>query len=179
MTENKQLYENSGLQQVFEERGLPPREEFFTANRDYIKDEPNLAILSEQPWHRLALYMKVKGASNRAIAKYTDKSEAWISQLMRQPWARERMAEIANEEGIDNVQAVLKGALIDSVYKLIELRDDEDVPAAVKRGCCTDLIQQYLGKPRQQVEHSVGDGMEHLSDEELRAIALGTDTKVE
>jgi len=173
MTENKQLYENSGLHEIFAERGLPPREEFFTAHQDYVKEEPNLAILSEQPWHRLALYMKVKGASNRVIAKHTEKSEPWISQLMRQPWARARMAEIANEEGVDEVQSVLKGALVDSVYKLIELRDDEDVPAAVKRGCCTDLIQQYLGKPKQQVEHSVGDGMDKYSDEELRAIALG------
>ena len=138
--------------------------------------DPQMAVLHEQPWHRMALWMKVQGASNKVIAKHVGKTPEWIGQLTRQPWARTRMLEMMNECGVDEVQTILKGAVADSIYKLIELRDDEEVPAAVKRGCATDIIHQFLGKPRQQVEHTAGTGMEHISDEELKTLVVTTET---
>lgn len=145
-------------------------------DRFFNPADPQLAVLHEQPWHRMALWMKVQGASNRVIAKHVGKTPEWIGQLTRQPWARTRMLEMMNEQGADEVQTILQGAVADSVYKLIELRDDEETPAAVVRGCCTDIVHQILGKPRQQVEHTAGSGMEHVSDEELKALVVASET---
>ena len=82
---NKQLYENSGLKELFAEK-----EGGTTANPLFNAREPNLAIMHEKPEHRLLLWMKAQGASNREIAYQSGYTEAWLSQLFRQPWAQSR-----------------------------------------------------------------------------------------
>ena len=142
--ENKQLYENSGLSQLF--ANAPKNSGLFNAR------EPNLAILHEKPEHRLLLWMKAQGASNRQIAQESGYTEPWLSQLFRQPWAQERLVEMMRDAGMDVVQGLLKAAAPDSVLKLIELRDAPATPPAVVRATCVDLIENYLGKPTQRVE---------------------------
>ena len=147
---NKQLYGNSGLREVFEkaqtkENGQP-LEQLFNAK------EPNLAILHEKPEHRLLLYMKAQGASNKEIAEQSGYTQPWLSQLFRQPWAQQRLVEIMNDCGKDRVTTLLQSAAEDSVYTLIELRDDAEAPAAVRRSAADSLLDRYLGKPKQQVD---------------------------
>ena len=144
---NKQLYENSGLAELFEVTektgGL------------FNSRAPNLAILHEKPEHRLLLWMKAQGASNREIAQQSGYTEPWISQLFRQPWAQSQLVEMMKEAGMDVTKKLLEAACPDSIMKLIELRDDPVVYAnypSVVRASCVDLIQQYLGKPKQQVD---------------------------
>ena len=147
---NKQLYENSGLKELFaNQEGDAPNGEgtkFFNAR------EPNLAILHEKPEHRLLLWMKAQGASNREIHVQSGYTEAWLSQLFRQPWAQSRLVEIMTEAGKDIVNDLLKSAAPDSVLKLISLRDDVATPKAVIHNACVSLLDRYLGKPKQQVE---------------------------
>lgn len=152
MSVNTQLFENSQLKALFDdsvERGetrVDPSAAFFN------QKDPNLAILHEKPEHRLVIFMKAKGASNREIAAASGFTEPWVSQILRQPWARARLAEEINKAGRSEIQTVLEGAAVDSVYKLIEIRDDKDSPASVKRAACVDLLDRFLGKPQQRVE---------------------------
>jgi hypothetical protein len=142
---NKQLYENSGLKELFADN--PPQGDgFFNAH------PPNLAILHEKPEHRTLLWMKAQGASNREIAYQSGYTEPWLSQLFRQPWAQERLVQIITDNGRDVVSELLKAAAPDSVLKLIDLRDDPQTPAATVRATCENLLDRYLGKPKQQVE---------------------------
>ena len=117
--------------------------------------DPNLAILHEKPEHRLLLWMKAQGASNREIAHQSGYTEPWISQLMRQPWAQKTLVGMMTDAGMDITTKLLESACPDSVLKLIELRDDATIQQnhpGVTRSVCVDLIQQYLGKPKQQVD---------------------------
>jgi len=148
---NKQLYVNSGLKELFAD-SLPDGVNPVPKNGFFNPREPNLAILHEKPEHRLLMWMKAQGASNREIAQQAGYTDAWISQLMRQPWAQKTLVEMMTEAGMDITQQLLKSACPDSVLKLIDLRDDPKTPPAVVRASCVDLIQQYLGKPKQQVE---------------------------
>ncbi|MDE2103773.1 MAG: hypothetical protein KGL39_41430 [Patescibacteria group bacterium] len=142
---NKQLYKNSSLAALFADN--PPEGDGLFNPR-----EPNLAILHEKPEHRVLLWMKAQGASNREISQQSGYTEPWLSQLFRQPWAQARLVEIMKEAGMDVTQQLLKSACPDSVARLIELRDSPATPEATVRNCCVDLIQFYLGKPKQQVE---------------------------
>jgi len=145
---NKQLYENSGLAELFADAPTDSNG-FFNAR------EPNLAILHEKPEHRLLLWMKAQGASNNEIAEQSGYTVPWISQLMRQPWAQARLVEMMTDAGVDVLTQTLKAAVPDCIERLKEMVSDDDLyqtHPSVVRSACVDLIQQYLGKPKQQVD---------------------------
>jgi lambda repressor-like predicted transcriptional regulator len=149
---NPQAFTNSTLTAMFEER---QKEQDSPLDTFFGEKAPNLRVEHEKPEHRLMLYMKAQGASNRDIAKASGYSEAWVSQLMRQPWVRERLIAIFNEAGQDEVTSLIKGAAADSVTTLIDLRDDPNVTDAVRRQAADSLLDRYLGKPTQHVETRV------------------------
>lgn len=151
---NRQLYENSPLKALFDESVERGEIKVDPAQRFFNSKDPNLAIIHEKPEHRLVIFMKAKGSSNRDIAAASGYTEQWVSQILRQPWARTRLAEEIRVAGQDQIQTVLASAAIDSVHTLIELRDDKNTPASVRRASCVDLLDRYLGKPKQQVEVS-------------------------
>jgi hypothetical protein len=143
---NKQLYENSPLS------GSSVEEEYLEDLDRFFNDKPpNLAIIHEKPEHRQMIYLKAQGYSNREIARVAGYTEAWVSQILRQPWARDRLKEELKHAGRDGVEAILEAAVEDSVWKVIELRDkagkEETQLSAAK-----DLLDRYLGRPTQRVE---------------------------
>jgi hypothetical protein len=167
---NTQLYENSPLRGMFDDEEERPQD-FFNAK------DPNLAILHERPEHRMVLWLKARGHSNKEIALATNYTEPWISQVLRQPWARRRLADELDAAGKDELAGVIETAAKDSIYKLIELRDDENSPKNVAANVSKYLVDRFLGKPKQSIEQKVGS-LESLSNAELEAIARsGTATK--
>lgn len=145
---NRQLYKNSPLQKLFEETDA----EFGGGKPLFNAKDPNLAILHEKPEHRALLWMKAQGASNREISSVSGYTEPWLSQLFRQPWAQAMLVEILREGGADEVRGLIKSAAADSVLTLINIRDEPKAPYAVRRACAVDLVEQFLGKPKQHVE---------------------------
>lgn len=165
---NKQLYENSGLRELFSESaaaGSDPSPGFFNAR------EPNLAIMHEKPEHRVLLMLKAQGLSNREIAGESGYTEPWLSQLFRQPWAQAALADYITKTGLDEVSMLLKSAAVPSIHKLIELRDSKGVPPAVVRNVCVDLLDRFMGKPAQHVhvESSTTSSAESVAEIDKRA----------
>lgn len=113
---------------------------------------PSVLIKHEKVEHRIMLFLKAQGKSNREVAEFLGYSDAQVSQIVRQPWFLEGLRELLDVIGGDLVQAMLKGAATDSVITLIDLRDDVKAPAAVRKACASDLLDRYLGKPKQSVE---------------------------
>lgn len=145
---NGQLYQGGALQSLFEDQ--PKSKEAF-----FNQKEPNLGILHEKPEHRYMLWMKAQGASNREIAHQTGYTEPWLSQLFRQPWAQERLAEMLRESGkstLDQTLMYVQSEVLNSLQKLVEVRDDPETPKPTVRNCCVDIIEQFLGKPKQKTE---------------------------
>jgi hypothetical protein len=146
-TINKQLYENSGLKELFDNS-----DEADDQSRPFFNQrEPNLAIMHEKPEHRVLLMLKAQGLSNREIAEQTGYTEPWMSQLFRQPWAQAALSEFITNAGLDEVTQLLKGAAADSVRKLINIRDNPLAPPSVVRATCVDLLDRFMGKPAQHV----------------------------
>jgi hypothetical protein len=113
---------------------------------------PNFAILTEKPEHRIIVYLKAQGMSNKEIAERTGYTQSWVCQIARQPWFRLRLVQELKEAGVDAVQTVLKSSALDSVFTLIDIRDDPTTPKAVRSQTCERLLDRYFGKPVQRTE---------------------------
>ena len=154
---NRQLWENSpmnGSSVSAVEEG--------SANRLFNSKEPNFGILSEKPEHRLIILLKAQGHSNVEIAKLTGYTNVWIGQILRQPWAKERLVEEISKGGTEAVQTLLQGSAVDSIYRIIELRDcSED--DGVRLRSAQDLLDRHLGKATQHVE--ARSTVQHVSTE--------------
>lgn len=144
---NPQLYENSplsGSQTEQDYEGNP--------NKLFNDRPPNLRILHEKPEHRVLIFLKAQGLSNTEIAQRTGYQVAWIGQVMRQPWVRQRLVEEMQTAGVDAVQTVIKSAALDSVWRLIEERDNDKARSSERTAAANSLLDRFLGKPTQHVE---------------------------
>ena len=145
-TANPQRYEASILDESSVEEALEERPDVFFNRKD-----PNLRLLHEKPEHRIAIMLKAQGKSNNEIADLTGYSVAWVSQIMRQPWAQERILQILKEAGSDVIGSLLASTAEDSIFQIVKLRDTSE-DDAVKLRASQDLLDRYLGKPTQRVE---------------------------
>jgi hypothetical protein len=113
----------------------------------------NFAIIHEKPEHRLIVYLKAQGLSNKEVADKTGYTQSWVSQICRQPWFRLRLVQELKDAGADKVNEILRSAALDSVFTIIDIRDDVTAPKAVRRACADSLLDRFLGKPTVHVEH--------------------------
>lgn len=146
---NTQLFENSGLEQhpVTHAAATDPDRLFHSSS---VSENPNLAILDEKPEHRFILHLKAEGFSNKEVAEKMGYTQAWVSQITRQPWFRLQLVQVMREAGVDQIQQVLKANALDSVFTLVEIRDDPQAPKAVRKSAADSLLDRYLGKATQK-----------------------------
>ena len=146
---NTQLFENSGLaQHTVTHAAATDPDRLFSTNGDMV--DPNLAILDEKPEHRLIVYLKAQGFSNKEVSDKTGYTQPWVSQITRQPWFRLRLVQELREAGVDQIQQVLKSNALDSIFTLVDLRDDPQAPKSVRKAAADSLLDRYLGKPTQK-----------------------------
>ena len=106
----------------------------------------------EGPLHRLIILLKAQGQPNKEIAALLNCTPVTVSLVLRQPWARELLLKLMHDHGEDAIASLLKSTAADSIHTLIELRDDLDVPAAIRRQSASDMLDRFLPKPTQKVE---------------------------
>ena len=104
---------------------------------------------------RLAAYLFCTGLSQTEIARKLSVQICTVSNWWRQPWFQELVREEMALCGRDPVQEIIKGAAADSVFTLIELRDEPNTPSGVRRACCSELLDRAYGKAPVTV-HNVG-----------------------
>lgn len=117
--------------------------------------DPDFTIHHEKPEHRVILLLKAQLLSNKEIAEKTGYTQAWISQVCRQPWFRARLLDLLHENGENPIRAILKPAATDSIFNLIDMSQNA-TSEAVKLGANKEILDRYLGKARQTVEHVDG-----------------------
>jgi hypothetical protein len=151
---NTQLFENSELADdpVVEAERNDPDRLFQTEKSINVHNRPNLAILGEKPEHRVIVYLKAQGLSNKEVAEKTGFTYPWVSQITRQPWFRLRLVQELKEAGQDQITTVLRSTALDSVFTIVDIRDDPTAPKAVRRQAADSLLDRFLGKPTQRIE---------------------------
>lgn len=129
--------------------------------------EPYYELVKETPEHLVIAYMAASGMSQSEIADRRGKSRITISNLFRQPWFQQRVVDIISEQGSDVVKTLISGAAVDSVLRLIHLRDHAE-SESVQASTSIHLLDRHLGKAPQKVEHSNASGDPHKEEARLR-----------
>ncbi len=109
----------------------------------------------EAPLHRLMVLMRAKGCTTREISNVCNCTAVNVAQILRQPWAKKHLLELITLRGNSGIDALLQGAVPESVQTLIEVRDDPDSPATAKITAADKILDRYFGKPTQRVESTV------------------------
>lgn len=153
---NSQLYENRPdvQAQVEEYLGL--------ATKMHGAKPPNLVIAKEKPEHRLILLLKAKGMSNREIAQETGYTDAWLSQLTRQPWFQTRLCELLGRAQDEIVDGIARVEAANSMFKLVHLRDHAK-SEPVQADCAKEILNRFQGKPTTRVETVSVSSVLHVS----------------
>ncbi len=127
---------------------------------------PNLGILSESPLHRQVIYLRAQGMRQCEIARRMGFTDAWVSQILRQPWARVRLLEELKLAGREGVQGILQSEAEEAVFRVIELsRTAED--ESVKLRANDSILDRFLGKAIQKVESKIES---HVTVEDVSQI---------
>ena len=114
---------------------------------------PNFIIQHERPMHRMMIYMHAQGASVGDIATQTGFSKSAVQNILRQPWARQRLVQILKESGFDAVKHFLTHEVAPSLEVLREIRDGE-IPGRTsdRLSASNAILDRALGKPTVHVE---------------------------
>lgn len=107
-------------------------------------------VKSEEPWHREAAYMLACGLGKGEVARELQVEAVTISRLMRAPWFVERVTQLLDGQGKD-IMSAFKAEALASLDTLVELRDNEKAPPAVRRASAVDILNRALGTPTQYV----------------------------
>lgn len=146
-------------QQTVQQRAFDPAVQ--AASEMYFEDPerlhgdktPNLVIQHEKPIHRMMIYMHAQGSSVADIAQNTGYKPSQIYQILRQPWARQRLVQILKETGQDAVKHFLTHEVAPSLEVLREIRDG-DIPGRTsdRASAANSILDRALGKPTVHVE---------------------------
>lgn len=116
--------------------------------------------------HRLIICAAAGGATNVEIAASLGLSLPTVSNVLRQPWARERMLQTMKDNADENIRDILKTAAIPALKQIIETSTDETVKAEVRLAASRDIVDRFLGKATQPLTHEEVS-VDKLTDEEL------------
>lgn len=113
---------------------------------------PSITIMSEKPIHRMMVYLHGQGASIADIAQHTGFTKSFVGQVLKQPWARQRLVQILNETGRDAVKHFLTHEIAPSLEVLREIRDDGSQKGATRAMAADKILDRALGKPTVSIE---------------------------
>lgn len=138
--------------QLFSER--PSGDGSYYAQPDRLSNDkpPNLTILHERPEHRIMVYLKAQGLSNKEIADRCGYGYQWVCQIVRQPWFRQAFLEETKSAGRDAVETFLKGETMNSIVTLVEIRDDTEAKEATRVAAANAILDRALGRPTQHIK---------------------------
>jgi hypothetical protein len=113
---------------------------------------PQYDVKHEKPEHRLAVFLKAQGFSNREIAAKLGMTTVWVGYALKQPWARRMLLKEIQDQGRDGIHELLKGAAPDCVLTLIDIAADEKAKNSDRCCAATAVLDRFLGKPTQRIE---------------------------
>jgi len=150
----------SGAVAKFNKQKFVPTGEQAAPDALHNAKQPNLTIISEKPEHRLIMYLKAQGMTNKEIfihlgGDYNNGqpitgngtySYPYLGQIIRQPWFQTGVVRLLNEAGKDVIEAKLEAECLPSLETAIAIRDSAEVPATVRLAAAKDIMDRFRGK---------------------------------
>ena len=136
--------------------------------------QPHYEIKHQKPEHRIVIFLKAEGNTNREIARITGMSEVAISNILRQPWARTQLLDEINKAGRNEVVEIFKGAAADVAQTMVDIVNNPEAKSADKISASHLILDRLFGKATQPLAHSFSEGdLKNLTDDQLFKIASG------
>lgn len=114
--------------------------------------DPTWELEHEQPWHNAASYLFATGKGAKWVAAALGKSQPAVQNLLRQPWFQKKVTKLLAAEGNKDISKLFQGEQYNSLSTMVQLRDDPEIPAAVRANISMNILDRTLGKPTQRVE---------------------------
>jgi hypothetical protein len=131
---------------------------------------PAYMLKRERPEHRIIIYLKCQGLTYREIAERIGWSAPGVGNVCKQPWAQRIILAEIGKAGRNAVEVLLNTEDLNSLAKLVQLRDDTEAPKEVQRKCANDILNRKYGMPSQPILHGDVVDPSKLSDAELIAM---------
>lgn len=104
-----------------------------------------LEIKHETVLHRRVVLMAIGGLTNVEIAEITGYGSGYITDILRQPWARQRMISEAKVEG-SILRAKLEQEGMKCLDNLISMANNTHLKQEVQLAANIKVIDRWLGK---------------------------------
>lgn len=127
------------------------REYFESPDRLYGDKVSDDTIQREKPIHRMMVYLHAAGATYAEIANQTGYTPTAVRMVLSQPWARQRLVQVLNETGRDQVKQFLTTQVAPSLQVLQEIRDNEKARETARIAAAKEILDRALGKATQHV----------------------------
>lgn len=121
----------------------------------------NHLIKRERPEHRLMLWLKLNGHSNKEVANTTGYAYHTVCQIVKQPWFVENFCRLSSEMGKDSVQTFLEGEVMGALERTVDLAKSADSDA-VKMSANREILDRFLGKSVVKAEVKQAGTIDHV-----------------
>lgn len=141
------------------------------ANQPLYNGRPPKWLYQRERWgHREMAFLAAMGYGVAEIAERTQHKESTVSNILRQPWIVELIAQEQALEARKGIRAVLnEDKAIECCEKLSTLMETAN-SQEVQRKAANDLLNRIYGMPNQSVTHTQKKDLNNLTDEELAKI---------
>lgn len=122
-------------------------------------------IQREKVLHRRVIQMSLAGMTNLEISEVTGYSENWVSDILRQPWARAQILAATKAEGFELKQYLAKEGM-NCLKNLVAVANRDDIKPADYINANAKVVDRWLGKETQVF--TINDSKpEELPDDDL------------
>lgn len=130
--------------------------------------DPLIYRQKEMPWHRVVAHMIAEGYTYEEIAKTLGRNRRTIEEIARQPFVRQRTIAKIEENTKSEIKAFLESEVMPSLQAVVAVRNDPNSKPSEKLAAANSVLDRFLGKPTQPIQHNTKTPSE-MTDEELRA----------
>lgn len=139
-------------------------------DRLWNQNNPNYLLQREKPWHRQAQELAMGGMTVHEIGITVKRTPQAVSQVLKQPFAQERMIAETKKKLADEMREFLEAEIMPSLQLFKEARDNTQLKMEVRINAAARLEDRFLGKAAQPIV-TTEKPAESLTDDELKSRA--------
>lgn len=143
--------------------------------------DPSVHYKRESYRHRIMVQLAQEGYQQNEIAKMLDASVFTVSNVLRQPWARERMQNGMNKTLEQSLREMKQEVVTKSLENVIRIANDDSgkTKAETVLAANVKLLDRFLGTPTQHIEQVISGDPSQIPDEALARLVEAAATPQE
>lgn len=135
--------------------------------------DPQITIKRENYRHRTMISLAEEGHTIKEIATIMEVSPINVSNVLRQPWARERMQFGIKQTLEQSLREMRDKVVKQSLENVVAIANNESGKIKVETQLAANvkLLDRFLGTPTQHIQQVISGDPSQLTDEQLARLA--------